>query len=292
MNTIEIGTGAQKWQLNVSDRREIFPAWAAAEGARLLAHWEQVFPVEETWVRQHHGTPSLLVRLDCVVAEGKLYLYEVEERPAGAGVARLMNPQFAQLFGELCKNWPEVTVVSCPRRRGGDDYLWASRVVVGAENAPTDGILLLRCEPEQEEFHSFESRSISTLREEGNKSYGVELGLWSVVSHPDQLPWEQGFALKPVRGSKSKDIVIWTTTKKDKGVSTRSQVERVLAKNGQMYCQSLIRPMIGLSGPFIYRVFFGRGAQGWRCLGGVWMARNNLTIHGAGDSITGPVVIE
>lgn len=292
MKKIEIGLGQEKWNLNVSDRLELFPRWAARQGIELLARWERVFPMEETWVRRTHGTPSLLVRLDCVVEADQLRIYEVEERPAGVGISTIVNSQFADLFAEVRQSWPAVTVVMCPTRRGGDDYLWANQVVVGVENAPAEGIVLARCEPHQDEFHHLEPRSVSTLREEGNKGYGVDLGLWSVVSSPDQLPWAEGFALKPVYGSKSKDIVVWTGAKRDRGASTRSQVERVLVKNGSMYCQPLIRPMVGPEGQYIFRVYFARGKDGWRCIGGLWMARNNLVVHGAGDSVTGPAVIE
>jgi hypothetical protein len=286
------------WTLNHSTNPLTFPASAVEEAQDLLRRWQLVFPHEDTWVQNNHRVPSLLVRIDCALSpDGKLQVYEVEERPAGIGISRSINPEFTALFIHYTRWWPQITVIFSPRRLerygSGDDHLWAT-CMTGVENVPESGYLLTRCEPNEKVFHTLASRSVATIAREGDKSYGVHLGLWTEVSDPAVLPWDQGFVLKPRQGSKCQAITVWHPGhKKTDGCSTRTKIHTTLVQHGTMYCQPFIEPQ-NIEGRYlIYRVYFAYCPETctWRCLGGLWMSRPNLKVHGASDSQIGPTVL-
>jgi hypothetical protein len=102
--------------------------------------------------------------------------------------------------------------------------------------------------------------------------------------------------LKPLQGSKLRDLEIWDPEHRP-GSSVRAKVEQTLRSSGAMFCQQLFPPMeTGITQfPWmIYRMFFGFdcGMGRWVALGGNWNARANLRIHGASDAVFGPAVVE
>lgn len=277
------------WNFNCSRTNIEFTPDLQHMGFEFLHQWSKFFPQEDTWVRNNLGVPSIIVRLDCVADCGILKLYEVEERPGGVGLAQILNPSFAVHLNEVRSTWPDFSVVVSGARHSVDDHLWATI----AESQP-EGLVLVRAEPNEHEFHGFEQRSVSSLREKGNKAYGVDMLLWTEVTTESYLPWESGFALKPKQGSKARGIEIWDPCKRS-GCSTKTRIERTLERYGSMYCQKLIQPMQtdNVEYPYlIFRVFYGWDivVGRWRCLGGVWNARANLRVHGATDTLFGPLV--
>ena len=283
-----------QWPVNCCESPRVFPAEASKQALSLLSKWQNVFAKEATWVQGALSVPSLIVRLDCIVRDGQLVVYEVEERPAGVGISSVVNPEFGKRFVEIASTWQPFSVVVSPLRRATDDSLWQ-------EQLPWDksetGLVLVRAEPEELEFHVHEPQSVSSLKRKGDKGYGEVLGLWRKVEVPDQLDWGESFVLKPLQGSKLKDLEIWDPQRRP-GSSRREVVEKTLASspNG-MFCQKLFPPMDSGIARFpwmIFRVFFGYDPlrREWKALGGNWNARHNLRIHGATDAIFGPAVIE
>ncbi|MCL5004034.1 MAG: hypothetical protein M1352_02060 [Patescibacteria group bacterium] len=273
------------------------PHWAIEEGLGVIRRWQNRFPYEATWARTQLGIPSLIVRLDMAPNGHRLNLYEIEERPAGIGISYRHNPQFKRLLEEVRKSWPKVSVIASPQRHSIDDHLWTRVLKLGRHG---DELVLIRAEPDESEFHGLESYSVSSLKEKGNKSYGLNMKLWQLVAAGDELPWDEAFVLKPVQGSKCRDIEFWIPKGHPlygtRGSSTRTAVGKTLSRCGQMYLQPFVEP-VNLNGDgkmkMIYRVFFGfdlRRTQ-WKCLGGMWNARPNLRIHGASDSLFGSVTI-
>lgn len=283
-----------QWPVNCCESPRVFPAEASKQALALLGKWQKVFAKEQTWVQSQVGIPSLIVRLDCIVRDGQLVVYEVEERPAGVGISSVVNPEFGKRFVELASTWQPFSVVVSPLRRATDDSLWQSQLPWGNHES---GLVLVRAEPEEQQFHLHEPNSVSSLKRKGDKGYGEVLGLWRKVEFPDELDWEKSFVLKPLQGSKLKDLEIWDP-KRRPGSSRREVVEKTLASspNG-MFCQKLFPPMESGMPRFpwmIFRVFFGYDPlrREWKALGGNWNARHNLRIHGATDAIFGPAVIE
>ncbi|MEK7611476.1 MAG: hypothetical protein AAB486_03855 [Patescibacteria group bacterium] len=287
-----------KWTVNMATRIIVFPRWAVEAGRELLPEWQRLFPKEETWVQREVGTPSLIVRLDCTIVESALRVFEIEERPAGIGITGQINPQFRERLEGLRVQWPLFSVVVSKQRQGCDDNLWAQ--ILGLDEY-RDGLVMVRAEPEEPEFHRLTPFSVSSVRMKGNKSYGVDLDWWRRVASPEELPWDEPFVLKPLQGSKCHDLEVWvpkTSRHFDqvKGASTRTRVARTLLRNGAMYCQPFHSPMSFEDDPrmrMILRVYYGYEPQAssWQCLGGVWNARPNWIVHGASDAVFGPIQI-
>ncbi|MDO8524617.1 MAG: hypothetical protein Q7R99_03240 [bacterium] len=284
------------WETIVSDESLTVNPRGMSE---IVKKWANLFSYEPTWVQKEYEVPSLIVRLDCVVRDGELGVYEIEERPAGIGLATLINPEFKEILVSLRKKWPLFDVLASGKRRPNDDYLWAtvisfSEAVVANSSNP----LLIRAEPEEKEFLQFEKRSVSSFSRKGDKSYGIHLGLWREVPSEEDLPWDKPFCLKPTQGSKARDVKIWLPKHSEKeifskGASSRSQILRVLNERGKMYCQDFIPPMPWGAMCRILRVFFAfdTEAKKWIPMGGFWNARPNLLVHGASDSVFGPVML-
>lgn len=290
------------WEIKVLPMERVFTQENIEDGASVINRWEQAFPREETFVQRTFGIPSLIVRLDCSVQQDILGIYEVEERPAGIGLTTHLNPDFKARLRQVKDTWPTFkSVVSTdPRRKATDDYLWIDRYTP----EDSDGLVLVRAEPEEVEFHDFEPRCVSSLKKKGDKSYGEALGLWRRVTNPDEIDFDKGCVIKPLQGSKTRDVFIYVpgpSSKRPPGGSSRGKIEQAVhlaRETGGVYCQPFFPPMeSGISEEFkwmIYRVFYGYNTdtKRWDCLGGSWNARYNLKIHGASDSLSGPVVVE
>lgn len=283
------------WRLFVSSQEKIFPPAAVEAATQLLSRWVKVFPPEGTWIEREWGVPSLLVRFDCTLcSDGLLRVYEIEERPAGVGIALQVNPHFRERAKAFMEIWPPFDVVVSPLRRGSDDYLW--RKIKTLQDLEEERLILVRAEPDEEEFHPLRPRAVAPISHEGLKGYGVTLGLWREVTFPEQLPWEEGFVLKPLQGSKMKGVEIWhpRLRKEVGGVSTRKRIEETFTRYGRIYLQEFHPPMRRGELWVIYRVYFGYNPvdQRYSCLGGLWNGRpNQLRLHGATDAVFGPLVL-
>ncbi len=276
------------WSVNYSDSQLPFNNKLQAEGKSLIKEWVSCFSPENTWVQNNLHIPSLIVRLDCVIENDQLRLYEVEERPAGIGFNTLMNPLFAAELKKVQSTWPKFEVVVSSLRNSSDDHLWAP-----VTNNPSD-LVLVRAEPSEFGFHYLESRSVSSLKQKGNKSYGLAMNLWREVTKEDALDWDKGFVLKPKQGSKTRDIWIWDPGRRRAGSYGQNRIIKELEKK-PMYCQDLIEPMASGHPNFpclILRVFYGYDCikQDWVYIGGMWNARPNLKVHGATDTAFGSVI--
>jgi hypothetical protein len=290
VETIELG----EWNVNCSREERVFPADAIRQAQQVLAEWPAHFAREATWAHENLQVPSVVVRLDCIIRDGQLIVYEVEERPAGLGVCTLVNTGFEPALRRAASAWPEFQVVVSPKRRGTDDRIWTERL--GWSSNPESGLVLVRAEPDETEFHELQPQSVSSLITKGDKSYGEGMGLWDEVRTGQALPWERSFVLKPLQGSKLMDVEIWDPEGRPGG-SKQRKIEEVLARSGSMFMQRMYPPMetgIPRFPWMIYRVFFTfhPETREWTCIGGNWNARHNLRIHGASDAIFGPLVPE
>lgn len=291
------------WIFKISKETRTFEGQYRRQALDFLNKWKTVFPYEDTWVQREWGVPSVVVRLDCVPKDGILHIFEAEERPAGLGLSAKINPKMrARLRVFQCRYWPKFKCVVSGVRRASDDIMWLDKLdLQDAKN--TDDLLLIRAEPHELDYHDLAHRSVSTVKTKGNKAYGAHLGLWREVTIDDinDLPWQAGFTLKPLQGSKTNNVEIWHPEKnryskqRIGGATTRTRIAKSLETNGRMYCQPLIQPLqIEVDGRahfMCYRVYFAYNPQSGEFLyiGGVWNSRPNLIIHGASDAVFGPV---
>lgn len=280
---------------------------------------------EKTWIQTNWGVSTLLIRLDCsiinpilddtttgvtVVKEGELKIYELEPRPSGFGITRWFNPKFKLLFDELMAKWPYFETLISPNRIYCDDVECLNECKNPKES---EVLLLIRAEPEEKDFHRYISRSIAPVREKGNKAYGLPEGmdLWRII-HPEELEpgnkiWKKPFCVKP-DGSKAEGVLMWHPNlseeykewkprnrkeRKNIGIASQKKIIDTIQKYGVMYHQEFIPPMFDKeSGQwYIFRIFFGYDPieKLWKYLGGFWVRRRNFVIHGASDSMHGPV---
>lgn len=290
-----------KWKFEQSLKQEVLPRKAVEQADNFLKQWIKVFPKEKTWVQKNYKIPSFIVRFDCIFQNDLLLVYEIEERPAGIGIASCLNRDFESKLCFLKKKWPEFKSVVSSKRKESDDFLWIPLIEI-EEAKKENCLLLIRAEPEENNFHIFQNRSISSLINKGDKSYGEKMNFWKMVDcHDfDKLPWEQGFCLKPKQGSKCRGVHVWNPKLKNKrvGVSTKSQIKKALNYYQEMYVQKYISPLIepwhGRNLYKTYRIYFGYNPiiKKFECLEGIWLARPNLRIHGASDAVIGPIKIK
>lgn len=283
------------WKFFCADETKIFRSSLIEQGELLIKKWEKAFPKENTWARQNLGVPSLIIRLDCVEQDGKLRIFEVEERPSGVGITSLLNWDFKERLMKISQSWPDFKIcISEQRNGGGDHHLW--REVVSIYQAERGNeLLLLKSEPGEEEFWKFESRSVSSLKRKGDKSYGVKMGLWREVRAGEGLDWSQPFVLKPTQGSKCRDVVIWHPKRKAfKGIATKTKITATLERHSRMYLQQLIFPAKERDKWLMYRVFWGYDidAKRWICLGGAYLISPSIKIHGTPETIIGALTLK
>lgn len=297
------------WKVNISHHKLTFNRQWIAESLDLIRQWQRLFPKEETWVQRHVGVPSLIVRLDHTIVNsgfqlplvgkwlspGHVALYEIEERPAGIGVTSKHNAQFAAALKKVWRSWPpRICAIVSRKRSGWDDDLWTDVIPLEIHR---DELVIVRAEPRESEFYRLEPFSVSSLKQKGNKSYGVGMGLWRRIYSSGDLPWDEAFVLKPLQGSKLQDVHIWLPKghplRKVDGHSTKTSVVKTLKDNGTMYIQPFVDPIKTSDGMTIFRIYYGYNPDKdkWICLGGVWNARPNLRVHGATDSIFGPATL-
>jgi hypothetical protein len=283
------------WNFGVSEKQIELQSPIIEQCDDAIDMWLKYFPFESTWIQNNYGVPSILIRLDCVVnANGKLELYEVEERPCGAGLVSKFNPFFKDRLDSVRKSWPDFEAVVSPERKYSDDLEWLPSY------GGNGSLVLVRAEPYEKEFHHFQSRSVSTIVTEGDKRYGVGMGLWSLVtpeSFQNDEIWKMPFCIKPLKGSKCMNLEIWHPESRFKsgfGVSSRGRILKAIEREQRMYLQKFIEPMKvdGFEGNMIYRIYFGFDLlkKKYEYIGGCYNVRSSFKIHGASDSVFGPVV--
>jgi len=292
------------WSFRHHKESCIIPMHSQNEALALLSKWAEVYPREETWVQRMYGVPSLFARIDGVVSpEGRLVVFEVDDRPAGIGVSCAINPLFKEAFERTREHWPHFYSVMSDTRIT-DDELWTKTKPL--EKALANGsLVLVRARPEESAFKVLAPRSVSTVASEGRKSYGEKLGLWKRISNPETLPWESGFVLKP-DGTRGRDVMIWPTaedrarltSRQRRALPTRSQIEKkanaYCASEKPLYLQPYHSPMRTKDGlPMIYRFYFAYDPieKRWVALGGVYHVMHDcaLLVHGTNQAGFGPL---
>lgn len=295
------------WTMKICNDPVILPTPIADNAVAMLSSWQTVFTRENSFVQRELGIPSVICRIDCAgnmsSPDPASWVYEIEERPSGIGLTREINPQFRSLLDSLKIGWPKFKVVCSANRGWSDDHLWLETISLEQALKEQDSLLLIRAEPDEKDFHPLVARSISAVETKGDKSYGIEMGLWYRVNFSNGetlLPWDKPFCIKPMKGSKGRNIEVWLPNggRNNKG-STKTRIIRVLEQSRSMYLQPYIKPldvfMENRTYNAIYRLFFGYNTKTntWIPLGGVRCARPapNWKIHGASDTITQPVIL-
>lgn len=272
------------------------PSSIVKAGQDLVTEWALHFQKENNWAQINYGVPGPDARIDGVIdCEGRLRVFELEDRPAGKGLCSRMDPEFDDRLTKMRPTWPSYGFLVSSSRKAMDDDAWLPPF----DDSRSDSLVLLRASPDDYHLDYLQGRSVSSFKEEGNKSYGVPLGLWREVGvgDIDSLPWDEGFVLKPMQGTHCRGVLFWNPRdRRAKGNDTRTKIAAGLTASN-MYCQPFIQPMPSIIPGYQYmilRIFYwyDPSCQRWVCLGGAANARSNLRIHGATDSVFCPLRIE
>ena len=266
--------------------------------------------VEQTYLQKNFGLSGVVIRLDYIVRDDKIRVYEIEERPALA-VGMWINPDVrsgvVDIFSELEQYSGKrlKVLVSNLRKENTDDWMLPeitdSRISVEHyETLPCScerTLYFVRSHRSEDSYWSLADRAISTIKSEGTKSYGLNMGLWSKVNNVSELDFSKEFALKPLAGSRCEEILFWSPGKTLRGRSTRTKVENFFEKNSLGgYVQELIMPESADFLPEDYRLLrrsylsYSPLTLTWKVLGGVWIGTDNIKIHGTRDSFSGVII--
>ena len=158
-----------------------------------------------------------------------------------------------------------------------------------------DHALIVRSLRNEQEYWDLEKQSLSTISMEGWKGYGTRLGLWNEIS---EMPnFDEAFVLKPDFGCWGNNVYLFHPHKKSgDGFSTRTKITNAIEQKLVRYIQPYHDPenpdFLGDKYHMIRRVFFGfnPNTAEYESLGGMWMARTSVKVHGASDSISGPII--
>lgn len=308
------------WTMQTSTKQEVLPYAWVERLLKSLDAWVKVYEPGGTWVEQTYGIPSLFVRFDF----SDHGIYEIEDKPCGMHVCNLLNPDFAQRLAALRREWPAFKWI-CGERRGSDDEGWLGEPISFENALECDDLLLVRCMPEDERYHVLSSRSVSTLKNEGVKTYGVPMGLWRIVKpngdgnlHPAFPETGNAFCIKPVQGTRNRGVGICLNgangIRKEgkreipyllgeplfrggKDILSRTEADKTVRKWGSAVLQDYVRPSRLAHVPeknVMLRFYFGFSPEQncWVPLGGVWLASPALRVHGEEQTISGPLVFQ
>lgn len=289
------------------DTEIVIPRSAIDSMLESIAQWQRYAPRELTYVQQTFNVPSLMVRFDGVIHEdGIFYPYELQPAGTGVGYASMVSDTFRTIRDRYVREkWPPFKLVQNVKLEL-DEEMWLDRISLSEAVRGTD-LLQLRhplTALDRTTTERVVARSIKPVRFNISKEYGEKLGWWKKVQFEkdsaDTLPWNEGFALKPLWGWGAHDIMIWNPAGRPGGSSTRPQILKTFEKQKVMYLQPFIPPMQkeidGKKYNIIVRPFFGYDPQNkiWEPWGGTWNGRPApaLRIHGSSDAIAGPLVLE
>jgi hypothetical protein len=292
-----------------------------------IREWAKVFPKENT-LAWRYGVPSLIPRLDFTLTNLTLDdqnnlnigIYEIEDSPAGIGLATLIVEGFQRKLQGL--GWNKVIVLVPPRGKGGEDFLWAETIEIRDENElsqiklPEDCWIAPRFENLPLELIG---RSIWPVRHRKDKGYLEKMGLavrWDgktplekIVNEYANKHKEDGIVFGAFQGSKAEKIAIllfgraskkaqeWLGESGGIGIWSLKATEERIKREGwnSVYIRPFIWPMeviVNFRRMYgIFRIYFGYSTKKreWIPLGGFLNARPSLLIHGASDAIFVPI---
>jgi hypothetical protein len=265
----------------------------------------------QNWTKRAFGIPSSFIRFDYTLdVFGDVQVFEIEDRPAGIEINANNNLKMFDLFIQSLKDLVSFSglnlglCVSPGRIFNSDDFFWIQRisneincrVVIGEiPREPEDSIWLVRSLRGEKDYHFLSKYSFSTVEYEGDKSYGVAMGLWEELN--GNILWDKPFVLKPDAGCRCENVYMYHPKKPGGGYATRSKIEKVIRDNSVKYIQKYHSPEFPDFLPdgyaMIRRCFlvFDVNSLSYQVIGGQWEARPKChKVHGASDSICGPLV--
>jgi hypothetical protein len=298
-----------------------------AQCTTYLERWKEVFPQEKTFSWVTFNVPALIVRIDFTVEEGSLFIYEIEDSPAGVGLSCELVPGFRKMIEEWSNFLNKEVWVVKNSSLPTDDKWWA-RVI----EWPTDEAVLSGM-PENVVLaprlilpNEWVARAIWPVMHRESKIYLSKMGLAEKVRVGEvekkvmegkEKGWP-GVVFKGLSGSRGRRVRILLFEEalqkareflgssyepSELGVSCLDSLGKLLHEiehhwGKNVILQRFVWPVRlvvnGQPGFGIYRLFFvfttlSGTRLGWKFVGGVVNWRRSLRISGADDAILVPI---
>lgn len=262
---------------------------------------------ENTLVARAFDLPTLVARLDCTMKGEEVLPYELDERPAGIGVAtQLLGHEFYDsIEGHYKDTIGHVPIVVMDQGESSDDSLVFQ--VAGLDDV-NDSPCLVRGLPASVREHpnapQLIERSVSTVELEGDKTYTTIAEGYSAerVRDGDVVNPEVSMVVKPRQGSKARGVHVYLSPEDrashgKRGTVTASKMNKLLEQDLPQVKEPFappirLRDQDGTVGNMILRVFVlispNKQAE---VIGGAFVIRRELVVHGASNAIAGGIVV-
>ena len=299
------------WEINCHPQKLILQNEEISFLKENANSWSSAFPKErKNLALEKYNVPSVLIRFDYATTDsGKHVIYEVEDRPMGMAQLVLINPlageNIQKVFGLLKNNLGmDISIFVAPSRiDNSDDMLLQTSKYPLFDNffsdqnkiGPNDA-LIVRSLRDENEYWGLEQKSLATISMEGWKGYGLKMGLWKEVT--PEIDFSVPFVLKPEYGCRGENVYFFHPEKQPGGgFSTKTKIKDVIDKQLVQYIQDYHAPerpsFLNNDYYMIKRVFmvFNPVSFEFECVGGIWMARNSIKVHGSSDAISGAIIV-
>ncbi len=263
------------------------------------------------WMTTEFNVPSCIIRFDYVLDQyGVPQVFEIEDRPAGFEINALVSKEASDSFLlslDRLSNYAKKPIGICisqGRMFNSDDFFWVQRlsgvktVFGGLPQNPESHIWFVRSLRTEKEYYSLSPYSISTIEYEGDKSYGVGMGLWENLNNLNSLSWDKPFVVKPDAGCRCENVHMYHPQKPGGGFSTRSKIEKAILNGDVNYIQNYHSPehpdFLPDGYSMIRRCYlvFNINDLSYKVIGGQWESRPKChKIHGASDAVCGPLIL-
>lgn len=273
------------------------------------------------------GLPSPIVRFDMPLEDGEVGggIYEIESRPAGLAIVSHLQPELLGAFRGSVEQiqgitGKQVAIKMLPYEQSSQndpsgekrmfaDMLGVPFVEAGEQPEPDPDSLYLvygNSSEAGDDVKAYEGQSLFPVRNDGDKSYLVTMGR-ATFPTPDMvdqaLDANQPFILKPGQGMWAQDFFPYVGSgNKAKGRVTASKIRSLYRDQendrlGEFIMQPFIPPgkieFPGYEKPqnAMARVYAVADlATGtYNVVGGMYVARDNLRLHGTSDATTGNI---
>ncbi len=262
---------------------------------------------ENTLVTRRFDIPTLVARLDCTVQNGIVLPYELEERPAGIGVTtQLLGSNFSEDIKDHYKGHiGETPLVAMGPTEVSDDSLVFQ--TVGLDDR-SDSPCIVRGLPDTVGAHEnalqLIERSVSTIQLEGDKTYTLKASGFGArkVIKGEKLDPQVSTVTKPLQGSQARGVYVYLSPEDraihgKRGTITASKMQSILERDTPQLRESFAPPIRlrgqdGTVGNMILRVFvLVHPTKEPEVIGGAFVIRKELIVHGASNAIAGGVVV-
>lgn len=273
------------------------------------------------------GMPSPIIRVDMPLITNSVRtnqgFYEIEARPAGLGVDSLLFNDHREIFKKAIDSLSnqlgrkiaikmfnyEQNPVNDPAGEKAEfaKLMGIDFFAVGEEPSNLDDYYFLTYgnTGRTEDLQKFEDRSLFPVRDDGNKDYLVQMGAASiadVVSLSRKLSLDASFILKPKKGMWAQNLIPYVgkgTKKRVNGFAERDDVVRLIESGSieDFLLQGFITPgniLINDESYFAMARIYAiadLNTQTYSATNGIYIARQNIRLHGTSDAITGRLIL-